>query len=50
LEYLIAAEPGSVRALDSDGLMPLQVASQLNFSDLVVNALLRPCPDALLLL
>ena len=50
LEYIIAAEPGSVRALDSDGLMPLQVASQLNFPDLVLNALLRPYPDALLLL
>jgi len=50
LEYTIAMEPGSVLALNSDGLMPLQVASQLNFPDLVLNALLRPYPDALLLL
>ena len=48
LERIIAAEPGSVRALDSDGLLPLQVASQLNFPDLVINVLLRPYPDALL--
>ena len=50
LEYVIAAEPGSVRTLDRDGLMPLQVASQLNFPDLVLNALLRPYPGVLLLL
>ena len=50
LEYIIAMEPGSVRALNSDGLLPLQVASQLNYPDLVLNALLRPYPDALLLL
>ena len=50
LEYILAMEPGSVRALNSDGLLPLQVASQLNFPELVLNALLRPYPDALLLL
>jgi len=50
LEYIIAMEPGSVCALNSDGLMPLPVASQLNFPALVLNALLRPYPDALLLL
>jgi len=50
LEYIIAVEPGSVRALDIDGLLPLQVARQLNFPDLVLNVLLRPYPDALLLL
>jgi len=50
LEYIIAMEPGSVRTLNIDGLMPLQVASQLNYPDLVLNALLRPYPDALLLL
>ena len=50
LEYIIAMEPGSVRALNNDGLMPLQVASQLNYPALVLNALLRPYPDALLLL
>ena len=50
LEYIIALEPGSVRALDNDGLLPLQVACQLNFPDLVINVLLRPYPGALLLL
>jgi len=50
LGYIFAAEPGSVRALDRDGLLPLQVARQLNFPDLVLNVLLRPYPDALLLL
>ena len=50
LEFLIAAEPGSLRTLDSEGLLPLQVASQLNYPDLVLNALLRPYPDALLFL
>ena len=50
LEYVIAAEPGSVRTLDRDDLMPLQVASQLNYPDLVLNVLLRPYPGALLLL
>ena len=49
LEYIIALEPGSVRALDRDGMLPLQVASQLNFPDLVINVLLRPYPGALLL-
>jgi len=48
LEYLIAAEPGSVRALDRDGWLPLQVACQRNFPDLVLNVLLRSYPDALL--
>ena len=50
LGYIIAVEPGSVRALDSDGLLPVQVASQLNFPNLVLNALLRPYPGALLVL
>jgi len=50
LECIIAAEPGSVRALDIDGLLPLQVARQLNFPDLVLNVLLRPYPEALLIL
>ena len=50
LERIIAAEPGSVRALDRDGLLPLQVARQRNFPDLVLNVLLRPYPEALLLL
>ena len=48
LEFMVAAEPGSVRTLDSDGLLPLQVASQLNFPDLVLNILMRSYPDALL--
>ena len=48
LEYIIAAEPGSVRALDRDGLLPLQVASLRNFPDLALNVLLRSYPDALL--
>ena len=48
LEHLIVAEPGSLRALDNEGLLPLQVASQLNFPDLVINVLLRPYPGALL--
>jgi len=48
LEFMIAAEPGSLRALDRDGLFPLQVATQLNFPDLVINVLLRQYPDALL--
>ena len=43
-------EPGSVRALDSDGLLPLQAACRLNFPDLVIHVLLRPYPGALLLL
>ena len=52
LEYIIAAEPGSVRALDRDGLLPLQVvvARRRIFPDLVLNVVLRPYPDALLLL
>ena len=50
LEFIIAVEPGSVRALDRDGLLPLQVACQLDFPALVVHALLRPYPGALLLL
>jgi len=50
LEYIIAMEPGSVCALNGDGMMPLQVASQLNFPDLVLNVLLRPYPGALLVL
>ena len=48
LEFIVAAEPGSVRTLDSDGLLPLQVASQLKFPDLVLNILMRSYPDALL--
>jgi len=50
LGRLIAAEPGSVRALDRDGLVPVQVACQLNFPALVIHVLLRPYPGALLLL
>jgi len=48
LEFIDAAEPGSVRTLDIDFLLPLQVASQLNFPDLVLNILMRSYPDALL--
>jgi len=48
LEYVIVAEPGSLRALDANGLLPLQVACQLRFPDLVINVVLRPYPDALL--
>ena len=48
LEYMISNEPGSIRALDSNGLLPLQAASQLNLlPDLVIYVLLRPYPDAL---
>ena len=47
LEYIIAAEPGSVGALDHDGLLPLQVACQLNFPASVLYVLLRPYPDML---
>jgi len=50
LKFLIAAEPGSMRTLDVHGLLPLQVASELNFPDLVLNVLLRPYPAALLLI
>ena len=50
LEYIIALQPGSVRALNSDGLLPLQVAWQMDFPDLALFVLLRPYPDALLLL
>jgi len=50
LEYIIALQPGSVRAMDHDGLFPLQVAWQMDFPDLVLNVLLRPYPGALLLL
>ena len=51
LEYMIVNELGSICALNSDGLLPLQVASQLNsLPDLVIYVLLRPYPDALLLL
>ena len=49
LEYIIAIEPGSLRALDRDGRLPWQVATQLNFPDLVLYILLRPYPEALLL-
>ena len=48
VEYLIADEPGSIRALDRNGLLPVQVASQLHLlPDLVIYVLLRPYPDAL---
>jgi len=47
LEYIIAAEPSSMRTLDSDGLIPLQVACQLNFPASVLYVLLRPYPDML---
>ena len=47
LEYIIAAEPGSVRVLNNDGLLPLQVASQLNYPASVLYFLLRPYPDML---
>ena len=50
LESLIVAQPGSIRARNSTGLLPLQVASELDFPDLVVNVLLRPYPGALLLI
>jgi len=50
LEFAAAAERGSIRALDSDGLLPLQVACKLDFPDLVLNVLLRSYPDALLFL
>jgi len=48
LEFMVAAEPGSVRTLDRDGLLPLQVASLRNIPDLALYVLLRPFPDALL--
>jgi len=48
LEHLILAEPGSLRALDANGLLPLQAACQSQFPDLVINVLLRPYPGALL--
>jgi len=48
LEYMISNEAGSIRALDNNDLLPLQVASQLHFlPDLVFYVLLRPYPDAL---
>jgi len=50
LEYIIAAEPGSVRALNGDGLLPLQAACLLNFPALVLHVVLRPYPGALLVL
>ena len=48
LELLIAKVPGSICALNDDGLLPLQTACQLNFPDQMIYMLLRPCPDALL--
>ena len=48
LEFMIAAEPGSLRTVDSDGLFPLQVATQSNFPDLVIYVVLRQYPDGLL--
>ena len=47
LEYIIAMEPGSVRALNSDGLIPVQYASELNFPASVLYVLLRPYPNML---
>jgi len=47
LEYVIAAEPGSVVALNSDGLLPLQVAIELDFPASVLYVFLRPYPDIL---
>ena len=47
LECLIAAEPGSVCVLDGDGMLPLQVACQLDFPASVLYVLLRPYPDML---
>ena len=47
LEYIIAMEPGSVRALNSDGLIPVQYASELNFPASVLYVLLRPYPSML---
>lgn len=48
LGRLMAAEPGSVHALDRNGLLPVQVASQLNFPVPVIYLLLRPYPGYLL--
>ena len=51
LECVTETEPGAVRTPDdNDDLLPLQRACQWNFSDKVIYALLRPYPDALLLL
>ena len=48
LEHMISNEQGSIRALDNNGLLPLQVASQLELlPDLVIYVLLRPYPGAL---
>jgi len=53
LECVNESEPGAVRTLDDDtdrALLPLQRACQWNLPEEVIHALLRPYPDALLLL
>ena len=47
LEYIIAMEPGSVHALNSDGFLPVQYASELNLPASVLYVLLRSYPDML---
>jgi len=47
LGYIIALEPGSLRSLDGDGLLPLQVACRLNLPASVLYVLLRPYPGML---
>ena len=48
LECLVAEQPASVVTSDSDGLLPLQVACQLDFPAAMVNVLLRHDPSTLL--
>ena len=47
LELIVAAEPGTIAALDSDGLFPLQIACRLNFPVPVISMLLREHPESL---
>jgi len=47
LGYIIDMEPGSVRSLNSDGLLPVQNSCKLNFPVSILYFLLRPCPDML---
>ena len=50
LQCLLEQQPGSVRTLDGNNLLPLQVACQRDFPVGVIDLLVREDPGALLLL
>ena len=50
LQYIIEAQPDSIRTLNNNGLLPLKVAQKLDFPEEVLYMLLRPRPMDLFLL